>query len=267
MCVELSWVGGEGGAPWTQIKWGPEGCGPEEWGPQPRKSGVRRVGAKSGAGRVGVRRVGSPKFRAFFPSPVQNSFFSSLSGGLLVEFRWCLKRRGAQMCTFGVLGLSVTYSFIQIGMNLALFIQNHFHPKTTFSSQTTFIPKPHSSQTTFIQPFRTILSRTTPTPDRPSAGPPKILLFFFLPLLPQFSFFPPLLGVFSLNFGGVFEGLDPQMCTFGLSGCRVKPRRRGRSSGGPQNERQKRIQKKKKEKKKEKRERKHAYNCVKLRLL
>ena len=31
MCVELSWVGGEGGAPWTQIKWGPEGwsCFPQ----------------------------------------------------------------------------------------------------------------------------------------------------------------------------------------------------------------------------------------------
>ena len=25
VCVEWSWVGGEGGAPWTQIKWGPEG--------------------------------------------------------------------------------------------------------------------------------------------------------------------------------------------------------------------------------------------------
>ena len=36
--------------------------------------------------------------------------------------------------------------------------------------------------------------------------------------------FLPSLGVFSLNFGGVFEGWDPQMCTFGLSGCRVKPR-------------------------------------------
>ena len=33
------------------------------------------------------------------------------------------------------------------------------------------------------------------------------------------------LGVFSWNFGGVFEGRDPQMCTFGLSGCRVKPQR------------------------------------------
>ena len=29
----------------------------------------------------------------------------------------------------------------------------------------------------------------------------------------------------SLNFGGVFEDRDPQMCTFGLSGYRVKPRR------------------------------------------
>ena len=31
--------------------------------------------------------------------------FFSLSGGLLVEFWWCLKRLGRQMCTFGVLGL------------------------------------------------------------------------------------------------------------------------------------------------------------------
>ena len=56
---------------------------------------------------------------------------------------------------------AVRYSFIQIGMNLALFIpkifiQNHFHPKTTFIQnhfhpKTTFIPKPLSSQTTVIQ--------------------------------------------------------------------------------------------------------------------
>ena len=36
-----------------------------------------------------------PKFRSFF-----------LSGGLLVEFWWCLKRRDTHMCTFGPLGLS-----------------------------------------------------------------------------------------------------------------------------------------------------------------
>ena len=45
-------------------------------------------------------------FALFSPLPPQNSFFSFLSGGLLVEFWWCLKRRDPQMCTFGVLGLS-----------------------------------------------------------------------------------------------------------------------------------------------------------------
>ena len=61
------------------------------------KNGLAQNGlAKVGHDRpVGARRVGGPKFRAFFPLPPQNSFFSSLSGGLLVEFWWCLKRRGA----------------------------------------------------------------------------------------------------------------------------------------------------------------------------
>ena len=51
---------------------------------------------------------GPPKISRFFffPLPLQNSLFSSLSGGLLVEFWWCMKHRGVQMCTFGVLGLS-----------------------------------------------------------------------------------------------------------------------------------------------------------------
>ena len=57
--------------------------------------------------------------------------------------------------------------------------------------------------------------------DRPSRDRPKFRSFF--PLPPHFSFLPSL-GVFSWNFG-VFEGRDPQMCTFGLSDCRVKPRR------------------------------------------
>ena len=70
-----------------------------------------------------------------------------------------------------------------------------------------------------------------PPPDRPpsarppSAGPPKISLFFF-PLPPQFFIlFSLSCWSFSLNFGGVFEDQDPQMCTFGLLGCRVKPQR------------------------------------------
>ena len=73
----------------------------------------------------------------------------------------------------------------------------------------------------------------------PRRGPegwgPKISRFF-LPLPPLFSFFLPFLGVVSWNFGGVIEGRDPQMCTFGLSGCRVKPRRPGGgglAEGGP----------------------------------
>ena len=56
-----------------------------------------------------------------------------------------------------------------------------------------------------------------PPPGPPSSRPPKISRFF-CPLPHNFNSFFPLLGVFSLNFGGVFEGRDPQMCTFGLSG-------------------------------------------------
>ena len=67
--------------------------------------------------------------------------------------------------------------------------------------------------------------------DRPFPGPPKMSLLFFL-LPPQNSFCSSLSGVFSWIFGGVFEGRDPQMCPFGLSGCRVKPRRpRGAGEG------------------------------------
>ena len=50
----------------------------------------------------------------------------------------------------------------------------------------------------------------------PSAGPPKISRCFSLSRLHFRSF--SLSGVFSLNFGGVFEGRDPQMCTFGVLG-------------------------------------------------
>ena len=48
-----------------------------------------------------AQRVGGPKFH-FFPSPATIFFRSSL----LVEFGWCLKRRGPEMWTLGVLGLS-----------------------------------------------------------------------------------------------------------------------------------------------------------------
>ena len=61
---------------------------------------------------------------------------------------------------------------------------------------------------------------------RPKGGEgPKFRAFSSLPA--TVSLFLCLLGVLPLNFGGVFEGRDRQMCTFGLSGCRMKPRRRG----------------------------------------
>ena len=98
-----------------QTQWGPEGLGARRVGARrvgarrvgARRVGARRVGARRvGARRVEARRVGGPKFRAFF-SLSRHKFRSFLlSGGLLVEFWWCLKRRGAQMCTFGVLRLS-----------------------------------------------------------------------------------------------------------------------------------------------------------------
>ena len=81
----------------------PMGGGPERCGAQNLKGGARGVESpKVGGGRG----VGSPTFRAFFPSSAPFFPFFSLSGGLLVEFWWCLKRRDPQMCTFGVLGLS-----------------------------------------------------------------------------------------------------------------------------------------------------------------
>ena len=46
----------------------------------------------------------------------------------------------------------------------------------------------------------------------PKGGGPKFRVFF--PLPPQFSF--PSLGIFSWNLGGVSDGPDPQLCTFGV---------------------------------------------------
>ena len=60
-----------------------EGCRPR---PKPRKSGGRRWEAQN--------------FARFFPLPLQFSFFSSLSGGL-VEFWWCAHdNHRIQTCTF-----------------------------------------------------------------------------------------------------------------------------------------------------------------------
>ena len=62
------------------------------------------------------------------------------------------------------------------------------------------------------------------TPLRRTPLRPKFRSFFSLS---RHSFYSFLLSCwsFSLKFGGVFEDRDPQMHTFGLSDCRVKPRR------------------------------------------
>ena len=58
----------------------------------------RRNWAPSGA------RKGGEEAHNFAPAPIF-ALFLSLSGCLLVEFWWCLKRRNPSMCAFGVLGL------------------------------------------------------------------------------------------------------------------------------------------------------------------
>ena len=62
-----------------------------------------------------------------------------------------------------------------------------------------------------------------PNPENwgPKGWRAKNVALFSLSCHNVLSFF----SLLRLNFGGVFEGLGPAMCTFGLSGCRVEPRR------------------------------------------
>ena len=84
----------KGGAPkgWGPEGWGPKGWGTEGWGTE-------------GWGPDGW---GAQNFALFFSLPATIFFLSSLSlGGPFVEFLvGFLKRRGPEMCTFGVLRLS-----------------------------------------------------------------------------------------------------------------------------------------------------------------
>ena len=84
----------QGGAPKDGA---PKGGGPKEGAP--KEGGPKGVGGPKGGGPKISRMI-------FFPSPATIFFLSSLSWGLLVEFWWYLKRRGPEMSTFGVLGLS-----------------------------------------------------------------------------------------------------------------------------------------------------------------
>ena len=87
----------------------PKGGSPEGW--RPRRVEAPKGGAPKGGGPEGwkPRRVEAPKggrpkiSRFFLPSPATIFFLLSLSlGGPFVEFWWCLKRRGPELCTFGV---------------------------------------------------------------------------------------------------------------------------------------------------------------------
>ena len=91
-----------------------------------------------------------------------------------------------------------------------------------------------------------------PFPGPPFPGPPFLwtpfpwtaqnFALFFFPVPPQNSFFSSLSGCLLVEFWWCFEDRDPQMCTFGLSGCRVKPRRlRGRRGFTRQPENSKRA--------------------------
>ena len=62
--------------------WGPKGGGPKGGGP------------KGGGPKGGVPKISL----FFFPLPPQNSFFSSLSGCLLVECWWCFVKTGSLKC-------------------------------------------------------------------------------------------------------------------------------------------------------------------------
>ena len=80
---------------------------PMLWANVSAEGGAPNCGApKVGPQRVGPQRVGAKNLALFFPSPATILILSSSFGGPCVEFWWCLKRLGPEMCTFGVLGLS-----------------------------------------------------------------------------------------------------------------------------------------------------------------
>ena len=163
---------------------------PKGGAPNPEKVGPQRVGPR----RVGPRRVGGPKSRAFFfllPAPIF-VLFLSFSGGLLVEFCLCLKRRDPQMCTFGV-----TCVWVQLFLgvfNLLLGVFNIWACSTFLGVFNIFGRVQHFwACSTFFWACSTFL----PPPPNPSSpgpplrpGPPTISLFFS-PLPPHFSFFLP----------------------------------------------------------------------------
>ena len=88
--------------------------------------------------------------------------------------------------------------------------------------------QPSDGQPSAGQPSAGQPSAGQPSAGQPSAGPPKISLFFSPPpVRHNFHSSFSLLGVLSLHFVGVFEGRNPEMCTFGVLGLSCA------SPGGP----------------------------------
>ena len=223
-------MGGEGGG--SRVG-GPKTGAPKGGGPKPRKSEAQKGG-----------RVGSPKFRAFLTLPTQFSFFLPSLG--------CLRRGilvNPQMCTFGVLGLScetpaapkAKLGFGQTWQKLAWPNQvwlNQVWPKPSLAfGRQGFTRQPENSKRAHLSqklqredtqrgkkrakfwPGEGRSPGTAQPGDRPSWGPP--FPGTALPLdRPKFRSFLPSLGVFSLNFGGVFEDRGAQM--FGQTAPKAK---------------------------------------------
>ena len=83
--------------------------------------------------------------------------------------------------------------------------------------------------------------RRTPLPQTSLRRTAQNFALFFSVSRHQFRSFSLSLCVFSLNFG-FCDDRDPQMCTYGLSGCGVEPRRlRGRRGFTQQPENSKRA--------------------------
>ena len=213
--------GGVGG--WGAGRWGPKVAAPNSEKVEPRSVGLRRAGP---------RRVGGPKFRAFcsLSRPHFRSF--SLSGGLLVEFWWCLKLQDPVMCGRGRLLAKPTLA----NFSVLVFWPNFLNPKKTPPKD----PNPNwgeGGRPFGAPPFGPIYSGfgvvvvmvvvvivgldfpgppagpLLPSSGPPSARPPKISLFF--PLPPPFRSFCVSLGVFSWK---CLKRRDPEMCTFGVLG-------------------------------------------------
>ena len=126
----------------------------------------------------------------------------------------------------GLLACTAARSFVEFLLVETVFGQSVFgHPYLTIFGQSIF------GQSIFGQNWCfsgfTICAPRRLGPERwgpRRVGGRKISLLFSLSRT-VFCSFCLSLGLFSLNFHGFCDDRDPQLCTFGLSNCRVKLRR------------------------------------------